>query len=339
MIYNVLRYFSVLAETENYTKAAARLGSSQPSLSSAIHNLENDLGGVSLFEKAGRNIRLTQESVFEPLSEDMDRDRRGAVPMGYAAMGSGLQSDGSTDMTRSATTESVGVQNETVVLRSAARSIESANYDSDVQWLNDLVSEYDAWFEERSETAATDGAVGRISSAVIRVPSERLDDFLTELDQLGNTVMRSEAAEDVTGRYMDTQSRMNALKMQKGKLDEMMAEAVSVEELIAIDDKLTEVIASLEMMEGDLRRWDSLRSYSRVEMTLTELVKKPAEAVASLGLRMKQGFDESVEWLKGFGQDALVTLAAAAPRLVIFVPAAALLIVLIWAVCARRRRG
>ncbi len=64
MNYNVLRYFSVLAQTEHYTTAAARLGISQPSLSSAIHNLENALGGVKLFEKVGRNIRLTDEGKF-----------------------------------------------------------------------------------------------------------------------------------------------------------------------------------------------------------------------------------------------------------------------------------
>ena len=64
MNYNVLRYFSVLAQVEHYTVAAARLGISQPSLSSAIHNLETELGGVKLFEKAGRNIRLTEEGKF-----------------------------------------------------------------------------------------------------------------------------------------------------------------------------------------------------------------------------------------------------------------------------------
>ena len=64
MNYNVLRYFSVLAQVEHYTVAAARLGISQPSLSSAIHNLENALGGVKLFEKVGRNIRLTDEGRF-----------------------------------------------------------------------------------------------------------------------------------------------------------------------------------------------------------------------------------------------------------------------------------
>ena len=64
MNYNYLRYFSVLAQVEHYTIAAARLGISQPSLSSAIHQLETELGDVKLFEKVGRNIRLTEEGRY-----------------------------------------------------------------------------------------------------------------------------------------------------------------------------------------------------------------------------------------------------------------------------------
>ena len=64
MNYNYLRYFSVLAQVEHYTLAAARLGIFQPSLSSAIHQLEAELGGVRLFEKTGRNIRLTEEGRY-----------------------------------------------------------------------------------------------------------------------------------------------------------------------------------------------------------------------------------------------------------------------------------
>lgn len=64
MNYNYLRYFSVLAQLEHYTLAAARLGISQPSLSSAINHLETELGGIRLFEKVGRNIRLTEEGRY-----------------------------------------------------------------------------------------------------------------------------------------------------------------------------------------------------------------------------------------------------------------------------------
>ncbi len=59
MNYNQLVYFSTLAHIEHYTKAAEILGISQPSLSHAISNLEDELG-IYLFEKQGRNVRLTR---------------------------------------------------------------------------------------------------------------------------------------------------------------------------------------------------------------------------------------------------------------------------------------
>lgn len=257
----------------------------------------------------------------------------------FVATGS-LQSDGSMD-SRMGSAAAAAEENpvEAVVLRSAERSIQTANYDADFMWLQDLVSEYDAWFEERTVTVPLENekSSGRVASAVVRVPSEWLDDFLTELDQLGQTVMRSESAEDVTGRYVDTQSRLEALKMQKDKLNEMLAGCEDVAELIAIDDKLTDVIASMEALEGDLRRWESQRSYSRVALTLTELVEAPAEAARPLADRMKAGFDESVEWLGEFGQDALVVLASVAPRLVIWIPAAVLVAIVLWAIFRRRK--
>ncbi|MBR5046898.1 MAG: LysR family transcriptional regulator [Eubacterium sp.] len=54
-----LRYFCKLAETENYTIASAELYISQPGLSGAISALEQELG-LKLFEKSGRNIKLTK---------------------------------------------------------------------------------------------------------------------------------------------------------------------------------------------------------------------------------------------------------------------------------------
>ena len=55
-----LRYFVTLAEIEHYTKAAEILSITQPSLSHAITNLEEELG-IKLFEKEGRNVVLTKD--------------------------------------------------------------------------------------------------------------------------------------------------------------------------------------------------------------------------------------------------------------------------------------
>ena len=56
---NHLNYFRVLAQLEHYTQAADKLSITQPSLSHAMSALEKDLG-TFLFEKQGRNIKLTK---------------------------------------------------------------------------------------------------------------------------------------------------------------------------------------------------------------------------------------------------------------------------------------
>lgn len=53
-----LRYFTTLAETLNFHRAAERLNMSQPPLTVAIRKLEADLG-APLFERGVRGVRLT----------------------------------------------------------------------------------------------------------------------------------------------------------------------------------------------------------------------------------------------------------------------------------------
>lgn len=56
---NQLYYFITLAKTEHYTKAAEMLSITQPTLSHAISQLEEELD-TRLFEKRGRNVALTK---------------------------------------------------------------------------------------------------------------------------------------------------------------------------------------------------------------------------------------------------------------------------------------
>ncbi|PWC16984.1 LysR family transcriptional regulator [Brenneria roseae subsp. roseae] len=65
-----LHYFKRLAEKQHYTEAASSLFIAQPSLSHAISELEKELG-VTLFEKSGRNVRITQcGKIFLPYVEN-----------------------------------------------------------------------------------------------------------------------------------------------------------------------------------------------------------------------------------------------------------------------------
>lgn len=64
-----LEYFAMVARLQHVSRAADRLGISQPALSRSIHRLERDLG-VELFERSGRAIRLTRAGEeFLPYAE------------------------------------------------------------------------------------------------------------------------------------------------------------------------------------------------------------------------------------------------------------------------------
>ena len=94
---NHLSYFRVLAKLEHYTQAAEQLSITQPSLSHAMSALEKDLG-TYLFEKQGRNIKLTKygkvyfEYVDKALSElekgekkikELTNVSSGTIELGY----------------------------------------------------------------------------------------------------------------------------------------------------------------------------------------------------------------------------------------------------------------
>jgi DNA-binding transcriptional LysR family regulator len=53
-----LRYFVAVAETENVTRAAAKLRVAQPAVSRQIHDLEDELG-IALLERTAKSVRLT----------------------------------------------------------------------------------------------------------------------------------------------------------------------------------------------------------------------------------------------------------------------------------------
>lgn len=59
----VLRYFLVICQEKNITRAAQRLHLSQPTLSKQIKDLEDQLG-VTLFIRGHRKITLTEEGYF-----------------------------------------------------------------------------------------------------------------------------------------------------------------------------------------------------------------------------------------------------------------------------------
>lgn len=90
-----LRYFVTLARVRQYTRASEELCITQPSLSHAISQLENELG-VKLFEKIGHKISLTRygeefllyaEKTLSVLDDGVASIKRSAMGNGIIRLG------------------------------------------------------------------------------------------------------------------------------------------------------------------------------------------------------------------------------------------------------------
>jgi ABC-type antimicrobial peptide transport system permease subunit len=111
----------------------------------------------------------------------------------------------------------------------------------------------------------------RHASYVFRIPSANLDAFLSSLSTLGNVLSRSENAEDVTLAYVDTESRIRALKAEETALLEMLEKSENLSDLMSVRSRLTDVRYQLDSYESQLRKYDSLIDYSTVSVSVSEV--------------------------------------------------------------------
>ena len=140
----------------------------------------------------------------------------------------------------------------------------------------------------------------RRANITARVPKEKLDGFLSSVAEQTNVTSRSESVEDVTLQYVDLESHKKALLTEQERLLELLSQAESVEDIIAIEGRLSEVRYQLESMESQLRTYDNRIDYSTVYLSIEEVRKYSAPYDASVGERIAKGFAKSLEDI-GFG--------------------------------------
>lgn len=140
----------------------------------------------------------------------------------------------------------------------------------------------------------------RNASMTIRIPKECLDGFLDTVSGISNVVRRSEYVEDVTLAYVDLESHKNALRTEQTRLLELLERAESIEDIIVIEQRLSEVRYELESMESQLRTYDNKVDYSTVYLYVDEVEELTPVEEETVGERMVNGFKESL-WDIGDG--------------------------------------
>ena len=82
----------------------------------------------------------------------------------------------------------------------------------------------------------------------MRVPADALIDLLDDLEDVGNVSSVSVSRSDVTATAVDLDARISALQTSVARLQALMEQAGSVEDLLATKATLSERQAELEVV-------------------------------------------------------------------------------------------
>lgn len=136
----------------------------------------------------------------------------------------------------------------------------------------------------------------RYANAVIRIPQQKLDEFVGSVSDMANVVNRSESVEDVTLKYVDMQSHKESLQVEQQRLLALLEKAEILEDIITLENRLTNVRYQIESMESQLRTFDDMVDYSTVSLRVDEVVvyTKVEEEEETPWQRMTNGFMESL---------------------------------------------
>jgi len=230
------------------------------------------------------------------------------------------------------------------IIYSADVTVESTEFERSVEQITALVEQYHAWIEASSIRGQnySDSARGnksyRTATYTLRVPCEAFQEVMDTLSSVGNVPYSHIYTENVTAEYHDQQARLAAWQAQETRLLEMMKVAETVEDIILLEDRLTELRYEIDSMQSRLLNWDRRVSYSTISLELREVqVYTPDTPVTiTFGQRLARAFRYGLESVGEFFEELLLWLVESLPALVLL---AALVFVLVLVIKALRKRA
>ena len=211
------------------------------------------------------------------------------------------------------------------IIYSANAQLETTEFDNTIKQLSDLIDSLGGFVESSSINSANYYSqshgypVNRSASYTIRIPSAAFPSLMSSLSSLGNVPYTNTYTENITSQYYDVQARLDAYKTQEKRLLEMMEIAETVEDVITIEDRLTEIRYQIESMQSSLNNWDRKVSYSTLYLDVTEVKEyTPVETVKTTYTeKIAAAVKNGLKSVGDFFADFLLWLLEALPTLVI----------------------
>lgn len=256
-------------------------------------------GSASQINKS--DIVYGESSSWDDASDGIYAPGAGNAGLGSAVMGStGPASAGSLNAPQGAPskeTADVTVETDRKLIKTVRLSAETKEFEQAVGTLETQIRQLGGYIEnmETYNGSRYSGySSARYSNMTARIPKENLSEFLETVSGVCNVTRRNDDLKDVTLSYVDTQSRKATLRTEQERLLSFLGKAETVEEIIALEERMSEVRYQLESMEAKLRTMDNQVDFATVYLDISEVQELTPVEEQTAWDRLAEGFMGSI---------------------------------------------
>ena len=218
-----------------------------------------------------------------------------------------LEQAGSSSANGSTNSSGESVRAGRKLIRTVRLDVETMEFDELLSYVKDKTTELGGYVESMDiyngsnyygyTYSGTGYRNNRNGSLTLRIPKDNLDSFLTVVEGNSNITNRSEQEVDVTLDYVDLDSHKAVLLAEQERLLALMEQAETMDDIIMLESRLSEIRYQIESMESRLRTYDNQIEYSTVYLSITEVVELTVVEPVELTTweRISQGFMDSLE--------------------------------------------
>ncbi len=255
--------------------------------------------------------------------------------------GAGFEPEEAMDSTASADGNQA-FRNAKLIYR-ANMNIQTLDFDNATASLEKLTADMGGYMES-SQTYTGDYYSGRSSRSAyytVRVPAEKFEAFLATVDESGifHVTNVSRSADDIGTKYFDTEARLKTQQVKQERLLSLLEKADNMEDIISLENALSEVEYMIESYTSTLNRYDDLVGFATIEISLDEVARvTDTGETTSFGSRISAAFNNGVNSFVSAMEDFAVWLAAAILPLILVAIVIALAVIIPVRVSRKRRR-
>ena len=237
---------------------------------------------VSIFGCGSKSMMATESAVADSAAYD---------DMAYDSGYDTTESASAEEAGSGAVTSENGIEEvqetDRKLIRNVNLSLQTKEFDTVLENMSQKVKDLGGYIQDSSVWgSSSDYSSSRSASYTLRIPSDKLVEFIDVVETLGNVTYKNESVDDVTLRYVDVDSHKKALETEQERLLALLEKAENVEDIITIENRLSDVRYELENYESQIRLLDNQIDYSTVYVDISEVSR-----VTDTG---KQGFFEEV---------------------------------------------